>query len=393
MIKILLTGGMFQFLNAGLGIIKVKYFLDLKGSSAMAEITSILAIWGLIALLAEDIKLLFRTEKISSFGVAKDIVLGLKSNLRVKTPIIICSIALITTTDGLNISLDNLFIIIVILCGYVMSLSTSILIGRMEAKSRFNKLNILQLIYVVLNFALFFPLVYSLSALGFLINVTISCNLLFISLYINLKNDRTSKLSKKREPSELVAVTRSKIYLYVIALQACTYMLDPMLISFFVSDLEAVEYSLIRRIGLILTVSSLSLGPYFSTLGSIGLKRVHNLTAHLSLIALTSSILYLGISSAVISIVFESSPPNLIQYQIGMIALGIANIKTSALISSFSRDDQIYLRFRTLTLLVPLSLIFGAIGIYLIGGFIPLYFGALFLITYEKILKKSNEKS
>jgi hypothetical protein len=221
-------------------------------------------------------------------------------------------------------------------------MSTSILIGRIEARSHFNTLNFLQLIYAVFNFALFFPLVYYLSGLGFLINVTISYNLLFVSLYIKLKNERIDKLSTARESSELFAVTRSKIYLYVIALQACTYVLDPMLISYFVSDLEAVEYSLIRRIGLILTVSTLSLGPYFSTLGSIGLKKVPNLTTNLSLIALASSILYLGISTAVINIVFETLPPNLMQYQIGMIALGIASIKTSSLISSFSSDDQIY---------------------------------------------------
>jgi hypothetical protein len=393
MIRIFLTGGIFQFLNAGLGIIKVKYFLDFKGSGAMGEITSILAIWGLVALLAEDIRLLFRTGKIESFGVAQDIALGLKSNLRVKAPIIICSIALITTTDGLNISFDNLFTVIVVLCGYVMTMSTSILIGRIEARSHFNTLNFLQLIYAVFNFALFFPLVYYLSGLGFLINVTISYNLLFVSLYIKLKNERIDKLSTARESSELFAVTRSKIYLYVIALQACTYVLDPMLISYFVSDLEAVEYSLIRRIGLILTVSTLSLGPYFSTLGSIGLKKVPNLTTNLSLIALASSILYLGISTAVINIVFETLPPNLMQYQIGMIALGIASIKTSSLISSFSSDDQIYLRFKTLAWLVPLFLIIGVIGIYSIGGFFPLYLGAIFLITYEHILKALNEKS
>ncbi len=392
MMRIFITGGIFQFINAGLGIIKVKYFLDSMGASAMGEVTSILAIWALIALLAEDIRLLFRTEKIKSFGVTNDILLGLKSNFQVKIPIIFCSIAIITTTDGLNISTDDLFTVAIVLCGYVMTMSNSVLIGRLEARSHFNSLSLLQLIYAVFNFVLFFPLTFYLSTLGFLINIIISSNLIYFSLYIKLKNEKFGGFSTIRGSSELFSVNRSKVYLYVIALQACTYVFDPMLISYFVSDLEAVEYSLIRRIGLILTVSTLSLGPYFSSLGSIGLKRVPNLKNKLSLIALISSILYLGVSTALINFVFDISPPSILQYQVGMVVLGIASIKTSSLISSFSSDDQIFLRFKTLTILVPLFLVIGVLGIHFIGGFFPLYSGAVFLVTYEYIIKVSNEK-
>lgn len=239
----------------------------------------------------------------------------------------------------------------------------------------------------------FFPLTYFLSGIGFLINVTISSNLLFVSLYFTLRHDKSTEISTRVNASDLQALTKSKIYLYVIVLQACTYVFDPMLISYFVSDLEAVEYSLVRRMGLILTVSTLSLGPFFSSLGTNGLNKLSNLGKHLFSIALASTVLYLGVSSLILDSIFESAPPKFIQYQIGMVFLGISSIMTSSLISSHSSEKEVYLRFLTLIGLVPLYLICEIIGILLIGGFFPLYLGAVFLATYAFVLRVFSEKS
>lgn len=156
MLRIFFTGGIFQFLNAGLGIVKVKYFLDLQGAAAMGDIASITAIWGLIALLTDDIKLMFRTGKLKSQGVRRDVLIGLKSNLLTKIPIICCAITVISIQDGLRLSITDVFTILVIAIGYILTISTSVLIGKMEKIGKFHSLNVLQSFNAILNLWLFF---------------------------------------------------------------------------------------------------------------------------------------------------------------------------------------------------------------------------------------------
>ncbi|NDF61290.1 MAG: hypothetical protein EB100_09435, partial [Crocinitomicaceae bacterium] len=304
MIRIFLSGATYQFVNAGFGIIRLKYFLDSNGPNAMGEIASIVAIWGLMTILTEDFRHLLRTKNIESSGLVKDTKLSLGLNIRAKAPIIIISLAAITTTDGSTISSFNVLTISIFLIGYFLTIINCSLIGVLEANNQYVKLNFLQIFFAIANFILFFPIVYYCSSLGFLANLIITSNFIAFPLYFVVRKICQEQYFTFDRPLTLSKISSSKIYLYVLALQTSSYVFDPLIILHLASKSEAVEYSLIRRIGLIMTVSTLSLGPYFSSLGSRQLTKLPKLRMNLLSIALISTFLYLVVSTQVIGLVF-----------------------------------------------------------------------------------------
>jgi hypothetical protein len=193
------------------------------------------------------------------------------------------------------------------------------------------------------------------------------------------------------KPHEQESIVASKLYCYVLALQASTYVFDQFLIGIFHSHLEVVEYSLIRRIGLVMTVSTLTLSPYFSRLGRIGLSAIPDFRRNITTIGIVSGLAYYALSTILIPKVLGVVPPNFVVYQVGMILLGLSSIKTSASISSLSDDSQIAIRLHILKKIVPIFLIINCLGIAIFGGFLTLYLGSLFLLIYEKLVNNAHD--
>lgn len=390
MLRIFFTGGIFQFLNAVLGIFRIKYFLDVYGISAMGKVASIIAIWGLVVILTEDQRLLFRNKKINSYGIRRDLYRACRANYKFKISILLFCILVISTVDGYHLSFNQLLLAVIVITGYVLTMFTSILIGGKEASNHFNDLNLKQTLFTILNFLLFFPLIHFFSSTGFLVNAIITSNLVAVSLLQKRKKfeiDHKLLISVEQEEA---SITASKLYCYVLALQTSTYAFDQFLISALGSHADVVEYSLIRRIGLIMTVSTLTLSPYFSRLGTSGSSNILNLRRNMFLLSIASAIIYYALSTIIIINVLGAPPPDLAVYQLGMIALGLASINTSASISSLSGDSQIRARLHLLIRIVPIFLLISCVGISLFGGFFPLFSGALFLLLYENKVKYAH---
>lgn len=393
MLKIFFTGGMFQFLNAALGIYRIKYFLDIYGNTAMANIAVIISIWGLVQILTEDQRSLFRNKKINSRGAWRDLGRAFRANFKFKFLVLMLAISIISIVDGYYLSLKQLFLAFLVITGYLLTMITSIFMGKKEAQNKFIELNIKQTIFTIVNFVLFFPLVHFFSSTGFLLNTLITSNIVIFSLLERGVGTRAAQDVFLTDLQEQKSIVASKLYCYVLALQASTYVFDQFLITIFHSHLDVVEYSLIRRIGLVMTVSTLTLSPFFSRLGRTGLSGITDFRQKTIVMGIASSLAYYALSTVLIIEVLGAAPPNFGLYQFGMILLGLASIKTSASISSLSDDAQISIRFNTLKRLVPIFLISNCIGIAFLGGFFPLYLGSLFLLIYEKLVNNAYDKS
>ena len=389
LLPILITGSIFQFINAVLGIVRVKIFLSWAGIDSLSKVTAILGIWGLLSLMSEDQRQLFRTKKINSSGFRKDLTRALKANIRIKLFIFIMSSVLVVCLERNSSFTRNISLVIILLLGYILSMSAAVLIGNVESQGKFALLGIVQTFLTFLNFIIFFPLMFTLSDLGYLINLTISSNLMLCFVLIKIAS--INQHYSIEEKLETIAVEKSKIFSYVLGLETCMYAFDPFLISLFRTSDEVIEYSLTRRIGLIMMVLSLSTSSYFSFLGRSGKSKIRNLYWKLGILGTFSAVVYFFISFLILRNILGSSAESIIPYQFGMILLGYASIFTSPSLSSFSSDEQLGIRYIILRTLTPLFLVLTVIGLLQIGAFFSLYSSAIYLLVYNHMVKNANK--
>lgn len=384
----LFYNGIHQLFALTLALLKVKLFVRMEGMGSQAGIVATLSLWGVIQLLCEDQRHLIRMMNRNTYSFSSNFYRAIQESFGHKLLILVVFWATISVTQNDKLQINALAFLIVVFFGYLLSTLSALTTGMLEGMDSYKKLSFSHILVSIINFCLFIPLIDHFGSIGYLTNILITNSMLtFVLTYFLVLNEIKGKqfMQDRLKPT----FDLSRLYSRVLILESCVYAFDPLVVSAFRSNEAAVEYSLTRRIGILMTIIPIATHTFFALNGSESAPKKG--FGSLRFLSVSSAITFLFVSSYLLQFALGYTSSHILLLQAGMVFLGITSIFCSPLIASKSSDIGIQNRYQILVRIVPITMIISSIGIYFIGAVTPFLVGSIYLMVYRHFLNNASK--
>jgi hypothetical protein len=384
----LFYNGLHQILALSLALLKVKIFVRVEGIDSQAGVIATLSLWGVIQLLSEDQRHLMRMNERNSFMLFSYFHRALRESLGHKLVVLTAVSIIIIATQSDRLQIEPILFFIIALLGYLLSILSAMATGALESFGSIKQLSFAQILISIINFALFLPMIHNFVSIGYLANVLITNSLLFFLVSYCLVS-RQKKVKQFVKGEQKIYFDKSRLYSRVLILESCIYAFDPLIISTLSTGEAAVEYSVTRRIGILMTIIPMATQPFFALNGSESITK--RINGSLKFLSVLSAVVFVITSFYLLKFTLGYNSSDIYQLQVGMVILGTASIFCAPHIASKSTDKWIQIRYQILTKLVPFTLVVSSICIALFGAVAAFITGTLYLLTYVWRLNRASK--